>query len=135
MLGYRHDYLKFYQFPNSNLFTHRLLSFMREATSETYGPGSSFSYICLQSTFPLHFYSDLLNKNTKRLCCTLFYLRSIISIYYNFLPSTHRFWHRTPKGIDNPFNTWLASGVICVQGLFTLCCLVLLLVRYPWFHI
>ena len=43
----RHEYLKFYQFPNSNLFTHRLLFFSREATSETYGPGSAFSYICL----------------------------------------------------------------------------------------
>ena len=44
-------------------------------------------------------------KNTKILCCTLFYLQSIYSIYYNFLPSMHRFWHRYPKGIDNPFNT------------------------------
>ena len=46
-----------------------------------------------------------LTKNTKILFCTLFYLRSIYSIYYNFLPSSHRFWRRYPKGIDNPFNT------------------------------
>ena len=32
-------------------------------------------------------------------------MRSIYLIYYNFLPSTHRFWRRYPKGIDNPFNT------------------------------
>ena len=37
-LGYHHNYLKFYQLPNSNLFTHRLLFFSREATSETYSP-------------------------------------------------------------------------------------------------
>ena len=30
--------MKFYQFPNNNLFTHCLLFFSREATSETYGP-------------------------------------------------------------------------------------------------
>ena len=45
--GYRHNYLKFYQLPNTNVFTHRLLVFSREATSETYGPRVSFSYICL----------------------------------------------------------------------------------------
>ena len=45
--GYRHEYLKFCQLPNSNLFTHRLLFFLREATSETYAPQVSFSYICL----------------------------------------------------------------------------------------
>ena len=44
-------------------------------------------------------------KNTKILCCTLFYLRSIYSIYYNFLPSRTNFWHRCPNGIGNPFNT------------------------------
>ena len=46
-LEYRHNYLLFYQLSNSNLFTHRLLFFSREATSEIYGPRVSFSYICL----------------------------------------------------------------------------------------
>ena len=35
----------------------------------------------------------------------LFYLAFDLTIYYNFLPSMHRFWRRYPKGIDNPFNT------------------------------
>ena len=68
-------------------------------------PGSSFSYICFEIYFICTFYSDLLNEKYKILCCTLFYLRSIYSIYCNFLPSTHRFWRRYPKGINNPFNT------------------------------
>ena len=34
----RHDSARFYQLLDSNLFTHRLLAFMREATSEHYGP-------------------------------------------------------------------------------------------------
>ena len=51
-LGYRHNYLKFYQLPNNNLFTHRMLFFSREATCETYGPRVSFSYyLPLQSWF------------------------------------------------------------------------------------
>ena len=48
---HRHDYLKFYQLPNSNLFTHRMLFFSREATSEIYGPGSLLYYICLCKLF------------------------------------------------------------------------------------
>ncbi len=35
---YRHDSAQFYQLLDSNLFTHRLLAFMREATSKHYGP-------------------------------------------------------------------------------------------------
>ena len=34
-----------------------------------------------------------------------FILFAIYLIYYNFLPSKHRFWRHYPKGIDNPFNT------------------------------
>ena len=38
---YSHNYAQFYQLLNSNLFTHRrILMLLREATSETYDPGS-----------------------------------------------------------------------------------------------
>ena len=98
--------MKFYQLPNSNLFTHRLPSFSREATSEIYGPRVFFLVYLLCDLFYLLFlFRSIKPKIPKILCCTLFYLRSIISIYYNFLPSTRNFWRRTPKGIDNPFNT------------------------------
>src|SRR3954464_5318936 len=37
---YSHSYAQFCQLLNSNLFTHRrILMLLREATSETYGPG------------------------------------------------------------------------------------------------
>ena len=40
---YSHNYAQFFQLLNSNLFTHlRILMLSREATSETYGPGSIF---------------------------------------------------------------------------------------------
>ena len=40
---YSHNYAQFCQLLNSNLFTHRrILMLSREATSETYGPGSIF---------------------------------------------------------------------------------------------
>ena len=41
MPRYSHNYAQFCQFLNNNLFTHRrILMLSREATSETYGPGS-----------------------------------------------------------------------------------------------
>ena len=44
--GYHHEYLRFYQLPNSNLFTHRnTYAILREATSETYGPGFCDKYL------------------------------------------------------------------------------------------
>ena len=97
--------------PNSNLFTHRLLFFSREATSETYGPRVSFSYyLPLRSTFPLLlFFISIKPKIQKYLAVFysyLFYLAFDLLIYYNFisrpLPILRR---RTPEGIDNPFNT------------------------------
>ena len=43
MPRYSHNYAQLCQLLNSNLFTHRrILMLLREATSETYGPGSIF---------------------------------------------------------------------------------------------
>ena len=37
-LRYRHDFARFYQLLDSNLFTHVLFAILREASSEHYGP-------------------------------------------------------------------------------------------------
>ena len=52
MPRYSHNYAQFYQLLDSNLFTHRnSYAILREATSETYGPGVYFpSY-----KFPIYF--------------------------------------------------------------------------------
>ena len=71
MPGYRHDYSKFYQFPNSNLFTRRMLFFSREATSEIYGPGSLLYYICLRDIFLFAFIFKYINPKIKIPCCNL----------------------------------------------------------------
>ena len=69
-------------------------------------PGSSFSYICLAIYFfPTFIFRSIKPKNTKIPCCNLFVPRSIYPIYKftsRPLPILRR---RTPKGIDNPFNT------------------------------
>ena len=96
---------------NSNLFTHRLLFFSREATSETYDPRVSFSYyLPLRSTFILNLFSDLLNQKYKN---TLLQFILIYFVWRSIYQFTTNVSHvrlpilrcRTPKGIDNPFNT------------------------------
>ena len=102
--------MKFYQLPNNNLSTHLLLFFSREATSKPTAPRSSFSYICLAIYFFLVFiFRSIKPKIQKYLAAInsyLFYLALDLSIYYKFtsrsLPILRR---RTPKEIDNPFNT------------------------------
>ena len=46
MPRYSHNYALFYQLLDSHLFTHRnIYAILREATSETYAPGSLSYYI------------------------------------------------------------------------------------------
>ena len=47
-LGYRHNYLLFYQLPNSNLFTHHMLFSREKPLVKTMAPGLSLSYIKIQ---------------------------------------------------------------------------------------
>ena len=47
-LGYRLDYLLFYQLPNSNLFTHRMLFSREKPVAKTMAPGSIFYHILKQ---------------------------------------------------------------------------------------
>ena len=52
MPRYSHNYALFYQLLDCNSFTHRnTYAILREASSETYGPGSFSYHICFQSTF------------------------------------------------------------------------------------
>ena len=44
-LGCHHDYLLFYQLPNSNLFTHRMMPTWEMSLGNTMAPGSIHLYI------------------------------------------------------------------------------------------
>src|SRR3954465_15462591 len=86
--GYRHDYLKFYQLPNSNLFTHRLLFFLERSHCETYDPRVSFSYYLTSRSILFPFISRSIKLNIQKYLVVfyfrLFYLAFDLSIYYNF---------------------------------------------------
>ena len=121
MPGYHHEYLKFYPLPNSNFFTHRLLFFSREATSEAYGPRVFliilFAFVIY---FYLHLFSYLLIQKPKKYFAALYFICDLLfQSITTFSRQLANFWRRYPKGIDNPFNT---SG--CEVLLFVCrCCL------------
>ena len=102
---YSHNYAQFCQLLISNLFTHhKILMLLREATSETYGPGSIFiilifQYLVISFAFLLCFYFTLhlYHKNTKNII--LSYLSDLTLV-------------SDRVGIDNPLSCWL-RGVIC----------------------
>ena len=92
---YTHNYAQFCQLLNSNLFTHRRISmFLREATSETYGPRVYSHHInlhyfnsCLVFTLPFTFhFASIYQKYQK------YYLSSLSDVT---LVSDR-------EGIDNP---------------------------------
>ena len=102
-------------------------------------PGSSFSYIALRSTFPLRFYSDLLNqKIQKYLAAIYFYLFCLafdLSIYYNFLTSVCLSWGAVPrKGLTTPLTRRVARCCYLCAGVAYVCLLGSPTGSIPWFH-
>src|SRR4051812_27088496 len=74
---YSHNYAQFCQLLNSNFFTHRkILTLLREATSETYGPGVYLHHINLPTlSYFLCFFTLL-----------IFYFASLSQKYQKYYP-------------------------------------------------
>ena len=100
--------------PNSNLFTHRLLFFSREATSETYGPRVFFLIYLLAIYFSFAFLFRSIKPKIQIHFGTIYFIGDLL------FQSTTIFWHRYPKGIDNPLACrvarcyYLCAGVVYV---------------------
>ena len=111
-LGYHHDYLLFYQFPSSNLFTHHMLFSREKPLVKTMAPGSIFYHI-LKPKIPCY--------NFLLFILFCIFVRSIYQNLYNLI------YLNTVKGLTTPLRVGLQVFVVCVQVLFTSRCLVLLL--------
>ena len=112
MPRYSHNYALFYQLLDSNLFSHRnTYAILREATSETYGPGFIFHHISFRSTF---------------------ILQSLLSIYIIKLPKifilslSDLTLASAREGIDNPFIALVARFLFICVGTRRLACGLLL---------
>ena len=104
MPRYSHNYAQFGQLLNSNLFTHRrILMLSREATSETYGPGSIF-IILFSYYFAIYFAFILL-------CIFIIKVPKILSLSY----LSDLTLVSSPIGIDNPYLHWLRGFICFVQ--------------------
>ena len=62
-------------------------------------PGSYFSYICLGMYFSFAFLYRSIKPKIQKYFATLYFICDLL------FQSITNFWHRYPKGIDNPFNT------------------------------
>ena len=103
MPRYSHNYALFYQLLDSNLFTHRnIYAILREATSETYGPGSIFHHISFRST----------------LFCNLYFPIYIIKIPKIFILSYYLYQislsQVAVKGLRTPLLRWLRGSCLLV---------------------
>ena len=117
MPGYRHEYFKFYQLSNSNSFIDRLLFFLREATSETYGPGSLSHIICLCGPLLFAFIFRSINPKTQKYFVALYFICDL------FIQSITTFFHPrtvsgavTQKGLTTPLTRRVASGCYLRAG-------------------
>ena len=90
-LGYRHDYSLFYQLPNSNLFTHRMLFSREKPLVKTMAPGSIFYHIKTKNT---------LMQSLFILFCI--FVQSIYQLLHNFI------LHVTAKILTIPCSRWVA---------------------------
>ena len=103
-LGTCHNYALFYQLLNINLFTHRMLSFKREASSENYVP----------RVYVLSYYFHIYKiKNTKIPCCNLFtFILFCTFTYLLYLSLLDLILASNREGIDNPF--FVLGASICL---------------------
>ena len=98
-------------------------------------PGSSSSYICLRSTFPLHFYSDILNQKYKNtlLHFILFaiYLFNLLELSPVHAPISRAI---TRKGLTTPLTRRVASICSLCAGAVYVVLLGSPTGSIPWFH-
>ena len=95
MPRYSHNYALFYQLLDSNLFTHRMLSFKRETSTENYGP----------RVYLLTYYFQIYKiKNRKISCCNLFtFILFSTFAYLLYLSLSDLILASNREGNDNPF--------------------------------
>ena len=122
-LGYRHNYLLFYQFPNSNLFTHHMIFSREKPLVKNMAPGLLLLELAL--IFPLKrkgrcckveisiIFRSIKPKTKKYLGAIylpLLYFALLIILYLSLLDLILASNH---EGIDNPFIA-LGASIFCL---------------------
>ena len=105
-LGYRHNYLLFYQLPNSNLFTHRMLFSREKPLVKSTAPGSIFYHIVIRSIIP-----KIPCRTFSLFILFCVFARSIYPISYNLI------YLNTEEGLTTPLTRWVASFRYLCEGI------------------
>ena len=101
MPRYSHNYAQFYQLLDSNLFTHHnTYAILREATSETYAPGSIFHHISFQSIFTLQSLRLIFIIKIPKILSYHLYQISLLQV--------------AVKGLTTPLSRWLRGSYLFV---------------------
>ena len=103
MPRYSHNYSLFYQLLNSNSFTHRnTYAILREATSETYGPGSILHHTSFQSILFCNLYFQSISEKYQKYLYYYYYLYQISLLQV------------VVKGLKTPLSCWLRGSYLFV---------------------
>ena len=106
---YSHNYALFYQLLDSNLFTHRnTYAILREATSETYGPGVYFTLYKFTIYFAIFVFQSIFTFNL------IIKIPKILSSLSDLTFASGR------EGIDNPFIALVARFLFVCVGAWDL---------------
>ena len=109
--------MKFYQLPNSNFFTHRLLFFSREATSETYGPRVSFHHICLCDLFSFAFIFRSIKPKIQKYLAALYFICDLFIQCITTFSHHHAISGAVPrKGLTTPLTRRVARCCYLCAG-------------------
>ena len=100
------------------MFSHRLLFFQREATSETYGPRVSFHHICLCDLFSFAFIFRSIKPKIQKYLAAIYLFRDLFILSTTF---TSRYFpilrRRTRKGLTTPLTRRVASICYLCAGI------------------
>ena len=125
----------FYQLPNSNLFTHRMLFSSEKPLVKSTAPESILYHICFEIYFYLFLFSGLLfqkPKNTLLHFFIIYFILQFIEIYLSKIIQTNLSF--TQEGLTTPLTRRVGS--ICSLCAFTVYIVLLGPPTWliPWFH-
>ena len=121
--------------PNSNLLTHRLLFFSREATSETYGPRVFFLIYLLAIYFSFTLLLRSIKPKIQKYFAALYFICDLlfqsITILFRQVAVSGAV---TQKGLITPLTPRVASDCYLCAGAVYVLLLGSPTGSIPWFH-
>ena len=103
--------------PNSNLFTHRLLFFSREATSETYGPRVFFLIYLLAIYFSFAFLFRSIKPKIQKYFAALYFICDLLFQSITTFSRQHAISGAvTRKGLTTPLTRRVARCCYLCAG-------------------